>query len=118
MAKDKEKDAKANEEAKDTEAPPPAQTTEGRPAAAQPGGVTPDGFTLSEEGAQTLTADYFAGSFAITEAMLAFGNVDRQKKEIKLDAKIVVSIRDAKRILMTFQQLIGQYEDKYGVISV
>jgi len=80
--------------------------------------VAPEGFSLNEEGAQTLTADYFAGSFAITEAMLAFGTVNAQKKEIKLDAKIVVSIRDAKRILMTFQQLIKQYEDKYGPINV
>ncbi|NOZ24282.1 MAG: hypothetical protein GXP25_24665 [Planctomycetes bacterium] len=114
MAQDKEKDANAEEKGES----PQAEPAEGQAAVASQGGGAPEGFTINEEDAYTTRADYFAGSFAITEAMLAFGSVDRQKGEIKLNAKIVVSIRDAKRILLTFQQLISQYEDKYGSISV
>ncbi|MEW6354736.1 MAG: DUF3467 domain-containing protein [Planctomycetota bacterium] len=116
MAKDKEKDVKAKEGAKGPT--PGAATPQTQPASAEQGGVAPEGFRINEEGAYTARADYFAGSLAITEALLAFGNVNRQKREIKIDAKIVVSVRDAKRILMTLQQLMNQYEDKYGVIRV
>lgn len=116
MAKDKEKDVKAREGAKGNA--PVGAAPQAQPASPEQGGVVPEGFRITEEGAYTARADYFAGSLAITEALLAFGNVDRQKKQIKIDAKIVVSVRDAKRILMTLQQLMSQYEDKYGVIRV
>ena len=112
MAKDDaEKTAKEEPVSRSTE--PQAR------AGAQAGGIAPEGFKLIEEGSFTSRSDYFAGSLAITEALLAFGKVSRDgSREIKIDAKIVMSVRDAKRVHLTLQQLITQYEEKYGQIVV
>lgn len=96
------------------------QGAEGDAKAAPPAGQpSPDGIKINEEGATTTRSDYFAGSLALTEALLAFGRVKRDgSREVKIDTKVIVSVRDAKRILMALQQLISQYEDKYGAINI
>ena len=97
---------------------------ESQPSTPQEGGsqaaaLSPSGLKIDEAGATVTRADYFAGSFAITEGLLAFGCLKRDgSREVKIDTKVVVTMRDAKRILLTMQQLIKQYEEKYGAINV
>lgn len=115
--------AKKEKDEKDISAKGPEETTKAaqQPPSPQPQGAgpAPDGIKINEEGAFTTRSDYFAGSLALTEALLAFGRVKRDgSREVKIDAKVVVSVRDAKRILMALQQLIRQYEDKYGAINI
>jgi len=113
-AEPKEQEAGAPEAA----TPPDAAQAPGQDPAAQ-GAMVPEGFTIEEADAATTRADYFAGSFAITEALLAFGRVSRDGgRKISIDTKIILSVRDVKRVQMTLTQLVNQYEEKYGQIRV
>jgi hypothetical protein len=101
-----------------TQAPPPPAPI-GQPAAApqpQPQAVR---WTFNETGAITRQANFFAASLGLTEALFSFGNVARDgSATVNIDTKIVLSIYNAKRVLQTLNQLISQYEERYGRIDI
>ncbi len=76
-------------------------------------------WTFNETGAMTRQANFFAASLGLTEALFSFGNVARDgSATVNIDTKIVMSIYNAKRVLLTLQQLVGQYEERYGRIDI
>jgi len=107
----------ASPQATPTQAPPAPGPT-GQPAAAQP---QPQAvrWTFNETGAITRQANFFAASLGLTESLFSFGNVARDgSATVNIDTKIVMSIYNAKRVLMTLNQLIAQYEERYGRIDI
>jgi hypothetical protein len=76
-------------------------------------------WTFNETGAMTRQANFFAAQLGLTEALLSFGNVARDgSATVNIDTKIVLSIYNAKRVLMTLNQLVTQYEERYGRIDI
>lgn len=86
------------------------------PPAQQP---QPVRWTFNETGATTRQANFFAASLGLTEALFSFGNIARDgSATVNIDTKIVMSIYNAKRVLRTLEQLIAQYEERYGRIDI
>jgi hypothetical protein len=107
----------ATPQAAPTQAPPAAGPA-GQPAVAQPPQQAVR-WTFNETGAITRQANFFAASLGLTEALFSFGNVARDgSATVNIDTKIVVSIYNAKRVLMTLNQLVSQYEERYGRIDI
>jgi len=97
---------------------PPTPGPAGQPAAPQPQQQAVR-WTFNETGAITRQANFFAASLGLTEALFSFGNVARDgSATVNIDTKIVLSIYNAKRVLMTLNQLVTQYEDRYGRIDI
>jgi len=97
---------------------PPAGAPAGQPTAPQP---QPQAvrWTFNETGAITRQANFFAASLGLTEALFSFGNVARDgSATVNIDTKIVLSIYNAKRVLITLNQLVTQYEERYGRIDI
>jgi hypothetical protein len=102
----------ATPQATPTQAPP-------GPEAAPPQQPQPVRWTFNETGAMTRQANFFAAQLGLTEALFSFGNVARDgSATVNIDTKIVLSIYNAKRVLITLNQLVTQYEDRYGRIDI
>ena len=105
---------------------------QGAPQQAPPGPIGPTGqpvppqqapqavrWTFNETGAITRQANFFAASLGLTESLFSFGNVARDgSATVNIDTKIVMSIYNAKRVLITLNQLVAQYEERYGRIDI
>jgi len=74
---------------------------------------------LDESEATTIEADYFIGTFGITEFLFGFGNLLRDgSRTVKIKNKIVMRAPNAKRVYLVLQQLIERYEEQFGTIIV
>jgi len=94
----------------------PEPQAQGRPGQAQP---QEQQFTIDESEASTSDADFFVGSFGITEVLLGFGNFQRDgSRTVKIKTKIVMSVPNAKRVMLTLQNLVQRYEEQFGTIQV
>jgi len=107
------------------EATPQAAPSQAPPGAAPGPAVAPPQqpqavrWTFNETGAITRQANFFAASLGLTEALFSYGNVARDgSATVNIDTKIVLSIYNAKRVLVTLNQLISQYEERYGRIDI
>ncbi len=75
--------------------------------------------TIEDAGVSTQYANFFAISASPEEVVLDFGNTRRtEAARARVEARVVVSPANAKRLAMALGQTIKAYEDKYGVIEV
>jgi len=67
-------------------------------------------------------APAYAGFFTITGdqdiVILSFGNQFRNPDVIQFDAKVALSMRNAKRMAVTLGNAIREYEKQYGEIDI
>jgi hypothetical protein len=109
----------ATPQASPTQPPPGAAGPATPPVAPAQQQPQPVRWTFNETGAVTRQANFYAASLGLTEALFSFGNVARDgSATVNIDTKIVLSIYNAKRVLITLQQLISQYEERYGRIDI
>jgi hypothetical protein len=71
-----------------------------------------------EEGVKTQYAAIFNIGFGAEEVLLAFGNPSFDPNMVKIESKVVVSLKTAKRFAVTLSNLIRRYEAKNGAIDI
>ena len=116
--------AKSKDEAQERQAAPQPGPQPGPPPAQaqpqqQPQEAAQQQINIDETEASTTEADFFVGSFGVTEALLGFGNISRDgSRTAKIKSKIVMSAPNAKRVMLTLQNLVQRYEEQFGTIQV
>ncbi|HOX39180.1 MAG TPA: DUF3467 domain-containing protein [Candidatus Brocadiia bacterium] len=81
----------------------------------QPGQRT---IRLSDEGVKTLYANLFSVVGDQDDIMLMFGSQFGNANVIKIESKIVVNARNAKRIALSLAEVIRRYEARNGIIDI
>ena len=84
--------------------------------ASQPGRQRPMRFV--EEDVKTQYAGLFNVGFGADEVMLFFCNPSVDPGVIKVESKVAMSLKTAKRLAITLGKLLSQYEAAHGVIDI
>ena len=71
-----------------------------------------------EEGVKTQYAGIFNIGFGAEEVVLIFGNPSLDPNMVRIESKVAVSIKTAKRLAVMLSNMIRQYEAKNGAISI
>jgi hypothetical protein len=71
-----------------------------------------------EEGVKTLYSGVFNIGFGNEEVVFIFGNQAVDPNTIRIESKIAVSLKTAKRMAVTLSDLIRRYESRNGVIDI
>ena len=71
-----------------------------------------------EEGVKTQYAGIFNIGFGAEEVLLIFGNQSLEPNIVRIESKVAVSLKTAKRMTMMLSNLIRRYEAKNGAIDV
>jgi len=71
-----------------------------------------------EEGVKTQYAGIFNVGFGAEEVVFIFGNPSVDPNVVRIESKIVVSLKTAKRITLSLGNLIRRYEAVNGIIDV
>ena len=80
--------------------------------------VRPRSLRFVEEGVKTQYSGVFNVGFGAEEVMFIFGNPSLEPNIVRIESKIAVSIKTAKRIALTLGNLIRRYEAVNGVVAV
>jgi len=73
---------------------------------------------LVEEGVNTLYFTFFTAALGPEGVALNFGNQSLDANTIRIQSKMVVSLKMAKRLNMALGDLIRKYETQNGVIDI
>jgi hypothetical protein len=73
---------------------------------------------FSDEGIKTQYAGIFNIGFGMEEAVFIFGNPSVEPNLVRIDSKIAVSLKTAKRMAVLLGNLIRRYEATNGVIDI
>lgn len=71
-----------------------------------------------EEGVKTQYAGIFNLGFGAEEVLFIFGNPSLDPNIVRIEAKVAVSIKTAKRITVMLSNVIRRYEAKNGAIDI
>jgi len=95
---------------------PQAQQPGNQANAAQPGRQRPMRFV--EEDVKTQYAGICNVGFGAEEVLLLFCNPSVDPGVIKVESKVAMSLKNAKRLAVTLGKLLSQYEAANGVIDI
>lgn len=95
---------------------PGAQQPGNQANASQPGRQRPMRFV--EEDVKTQYAGLFNVGFGAEEVLLFFCNPSVDPGVIKVETKVAMSLKNAKRLAVTLGKLLSQYEAAKGVIDI
>lgn len=73
---------------------------------------------FTEEGVKTLYSGIFNVGLGAEEVILMFGNPSIDPNVMRIESKIAVSLKNAKRITLSLGNLIRRYEAVNGVIDI
>jgi hypothetical protein len=73
---------------------------------------------FAEEGIKTNYAGIFNIGFGSEEVVFIFGNPSVDPNVVRIDSKMAVSLKTAKRIAVSLGNLIRRYEAANGVIDI
>ena len=73
---------------------------------------------FTEEGVKTQYSTIFNAGLGAEEVILMFGNTSIDPNVMRIESKIAVSLKTAKRITLSLSNLIRRYEAVNGVIDV
>ena len=71
-----------------------------------------------EEGIKTLYSGIFNVGFGAEEVVFMFGNPSIDPNVVRIESKIAVSLKTAKRITLSLGNLIRRYEAANGTIDI
>lgn len=71
-----------------------------------------------EEGVKTQYSGIFNVGFGTEEVVFIFGNPSVDPNVVRIESKIAVSLKTAKRIALSLGNLIRRYETANGIIDV
>ena len=71
-----------------------------------------------EEGVKTQYAGIFNVGFGAEEVVFIFGNPSVDPNVVRIESKVAVSLKTAKRITLSLGNLIRRYEAVNGIIDV
>jgi hypothetical protein len=71
-----------------------------------------------EEGVKTNYSGIFNIGFGAEEVVFIFGNPSVEPNVVRIDSKVAVSLKTAKRIAVALGNLIRRYEAANGVIDI
>ena len=71
-----------------------------------------------EEGVKTQYAGVFNINFGAEEVYLSFGNLSMDPNVVRIESKVTVSLKTAKRIAIALGDLIRRYEAKNGILEI
>ncbi len=71
-----------------------------------------------EEGIKTTYSNVFNIGFGQEEVIFLFGTQSMEPNVVRIEDKVAVSIKTAKRIAITLGNLLRRYEAVHGVIDV
>lgn len=71
-----------------------------------------------EDGAITHYAGAFNIGMGADEMVLFFGNPAMEQNVIRIENKVAVSLKTAKRIALTLSNLLQRYESIHGVLDI
>lgn len=75
-------------------------------------------FRFTEEGVKTQYSGIFNVGLGPDEVILMFGNLSIDPNVMRIESKIAVSLKTAKRITLTLGNLIRRYETINGPIDI
>lgn len=73
---------------------------------------------FTEEGVKTQYSTIFNAGVGAEEVILMFGNASIDPNVMRIESKIAVSLKTAKRITLSLSNLIRRYEAVNGAINV
>ena len=71
-----------------------------------------------EEGVKTQYAGVFNINFGAEEVYLSFGNLSIDPNVVRIESKVAVSLKTAKRLAIALGDLIRRYEAKNGILEI
>lgn len=71
-----------------------------------------------EEGVKTQYSNVFNIGFGNEEVIFIFGNQSLDPNVVRIESKMAVSIKTAKRIAVTLGNLLRRYEGIHGVVDI
>ncbi len=73
---------------------------------------------VRDRGIPTLYSNFFSITGGQDAILLSFGNQFGQPNMLQLEAKLVISPRNAKRMAMSLGHVIREFEKQYGEIDI
>lgn len=73
---------------------------------------------FAEEGVKTLYSGVFNIGFGSDEVVFIFGNPAIDPNVVRIESKVAVSLKTAKRLAITLSDLLRRYEAQNGVIDI
>jgi hypothetical protein len=73
---------------------------------------------VRDRGISTLYANFFTLTGGQDAVLLSFGNQFGNPDALQLEAKVVISPRNAKRMAVSLGHVIREYEKQYGEIDI
>lgn len=73
---------------------------------------------FADEGIKTQYAGIFNIGFGLDEVVFIYGNPSIEPNLVRIDSKVAVSLKTAKRMAVTLGNLIRRYEAAHGVIDI
>jgi hypothetical protein len=73
---------------------------------------------FAEEGVKTQYANVFNIGFGAEEVIFIFGTHGVDPNVVRIESKMAISIKTAKRIAVTLSNLLRRYETANGVIDI
>jgi hypothetical protein len=71
-----------------------------------------------EEGVKTQYANVFNIGFGTEEVVFLFGNQSLEPNVVRIESKMAVSVKTAKRLAVTLGNLLRRYEAIHGVVDI
>ncbi len=73
---------------------------------------------IRDPGKATHYANFFTATGGQDGVMISFGNLFGTQPVVTLESKVVLSLKNAKRLALSLGQFIRQYEERYGEIDI
>ena len=73
---------------------------------------------FTEERVKTQYAGVFNINFGAEEVYLSFGNLSMDPGVVRMESKVAVSLKTAKRLAIALGDLIRRYEAKNGILEI
>ena len=73
---------------------------------------------FAEEGVKTLYSGVFNIGFGSDEVVFIFGNPAIDPNIVRIESKVAVSLKTAKRMAITLSDMLRRYEAQNGVIDI
>jgi hypothetical protein len=73
---------------------------------------------FTEDGVKTLYSSIFNIGFGVDEVVFIFGNQSVDPNVVRIETKVAMSLKAAKRLAVSLSDLIRRYEARNGVIDI
>lgn len=73
---------------------------------------------IRDMGTTTHYSNFFTATGGQDAVMLSFGNLFGGNRTVQLESKVVLSLRNTKRLALSLGQLIRRYEEQNGEIDI